>query len=180
MKIVVKLLVYLVGIVVLVAGVGLAYLYTRYPAVPTAEDVHIQLTPERLARGQYLVDNVVGCVVCHADREWTQYSAPVIEPRASDQPEGTSVVLDYRGASTLTNTVLLTDSIGLDAYGNRVTTGTSGGTGDPTFFNGDATWKSSLTTLNGARFFQVRITFISNAETNLSPQLSALGFTYRR
>ena len=78
MKTVVKLLVYLVGIVVLVAGVGLAYLYTRYPAVPTAEDVHIQLTPERLARGQYLVDNVVGCVVCHADREWTQYSAPVI------------------------------------------------------------------------------------------------------
>lgn len=109
-----------------------------------------------------------------------QYSAPVIEPRASDQPEGTSVVLDYRGASTLTNTVLLTDSIGLDAYGNRVTTGTTGGTGDPTFFNGDATWKSSLTTLNGARFFQVRITFISNAETNLSPELSALGFTYRR
>ena len=68
----------LLGVVALVAGAGLAYLFARYPAVPAPEDVHIQATPERLARGQYLVENVVGCVVCHADREWTQYSAPVI------------------------------------------------------------------------------------------------------
>ena len=109
-----------------------------------------------------------------------QYGPPVIEPRPADQPEGTSIVLDYRGATTLTNTVLLTDSIGLDAYGNRITVGTVGGTGEPTFLNGDATWKSSLTALNGARFFQVRISFISNAESNLGPEISALGFTYRR
>jgi len=77
-KILVKLLVALVGVVAILAGAGLVYLYTRYPAVPAPEDVRIQATPERLARGQYLVENVVGCVVCHADREWTQYSAPVI------------------------------------------------------------------------------------------------------
>ncbi len=78
MKTVVKFIVYLVGVVALVAGAGLAYLFIHYPAVPAPEDVHIQATPERLARGQYLVENVVGCVVCHADREWTQYSGPVI------------------------------------------------------------------------------------------------------
>ena len=78
MKTVVKFIVYLVGVVALVAGAGLAYLFIHYPAVPAPEDVHIQATPERLARGQYLVENVVGCVVCHADREGTQYSGPVI------------------------------------------------------------------------------------------------------
>jgi mono/diheme cytochrome c family protein len=73
-----KLLVFFVAVVALVAGAGLAYLYARYPAVPPPEDVRIQATPERLARGEYLVENVAGCVVCHAEREWTQYSAPVI------------------------------------------------------------------------------------------------------
>ena len=61
MKGLVKLLVALGGVVVILAGAGLVYLYTRYPAVPAPEDVHIQATPERLARGQYLVENV-GCM----------------------------------------------------------------------------------------------------------------------
>ncbi|MBL8857921.1 MAG: hypothetical protein JNL28_05405 [Planctomycetes bacterium] len=111
------------------------------------------------------------------------YSAPVVEPRPTDQPEGTSIVFDYRGATQLTNNVLLSDAVGIDPYGNRVTLPAGaplGGTTDPTFLNNDTTWKSSLTALNGARFFQVRASFISNAETNLSPELSALGFTYRR
>lgn len=78
MKIVVKLLTWLLALLVLTIGAGLLYLFARYPDVPPPEDVRIQATPERLARGQYLVENVVGCVVCHADRDWTKYSAPVV------------------------------------------------------------------------------------------------------
>ncbi len=78
MKTFLKVLTWLVVLVVVLAGVGLAYLFTRYPAVPPPEDVRIAATPERLARGEYLVENVVGCVVCHADRDWTKFSAPVI------------------------------------------------------------------------------------------------------
>jgi mono/diheme cytochrome c family protein len=73
-----KLLAGLVALVVLLAGAGLAYLFLKYPAVPPADGVRIQATPERLARGQYLVENVVGCVVCHADRDWSRFSAPVV------------------------------------------------------------------------------------------------------
>ena len=69
MKTLLKLLAGLVALVVLLAGAGLAYLFLTYPAVPPADDVRIDATPERLARGQYLVENVVGCVVCHADRD---------------------------------------------------------------------------------------------------------------
>jgi hypothetical protein len=105
-----------------------------------------------------------------------QYSAPVVEPRATDQPEGTSVVLEYRGATALTTQQLLTDAASIDPYGDPTPATLTG----PTFLNNDATWKSSITSLNGARFFQVRVSFISNAETNLGPELSALGFTYRR
>jgi hypothetical protein len=69
----------------------------------------------------------------------------------------------------------------LEAYGNRNTwiTPPIGGA-DPSFLNGDGTWKSTLTELNTAQFFQVRISLISNATTNLNPEVSALGFAYRR
>lgn len=35
-------------------------------------------TPERLARGRYLVENL-GCFDCHAEHDWTKHDAPLIE-----------------------------------------------------------------------------------------------------
>lgn len=106
-----------------------------------------------------------------------QYSAPVVEPRESDQPNGTQVVLAYRGATQVQNNTLLTDSAAINWYGDRLSTIAGA---DPIFLNADATWKANLSQLNGARFFQVRLTMVSNPETNLSPEVSAIGFTYRK
>jgi hypothetical protein len=36
-----------------------------------------------------------------------------------------------------------------------------------------------MSQIQGARFFQTRVTFVSNAETLLTPTLSALGFAFR-
>jgi hypothetical protein len=110
-----------------------------------------------------------------------QYAPPVLEPRPQDQPEGTQVVLHYRGATTLANNTLLTDATKLEAYGNRNTWITPPVAGaDPVFLNNDSSWKSALSELNGASFFQARITLISNASSNLTPELSAVGFAYRK
>jgi len=35
-------------------------------------------TPQRLARGQYLVENL-GCFDCHGEHDWTKHDAPLIE-----------------------------------------------------------------------------------------------------
>src|SRR5271157_1681966 len=35
-------------------------------------------TPERLARGRYLVENL-GCFECHGEHDWTKHDAPLIE-----------------------------------------------------------------------------------------------------
>lgn len=35
-------------------------------------------TPERLARGKYLVQGLAGCEVCHTPRDWTQHGAPAL------------------------------------------------------------------------------------------------------
>jgi hypothetical protein len=70
------------------------------------------------------------------------------------------------------------NAAGLDAYGE--VSSASGGNGSFTPFNGDLTWKNSLSAIQGAKYFQVRVSFVSNAETLLTPSLSALGFAFRK
>ena len=127
-----------------------------------------------------------------------QFVAPVIEPRAEDQPPGTSLVLQYRGATNVVGATVTptppipvssvaNDSSVMDPYGDPLpATPTSvppfPGGGTVNFLNGEAApgkWRNSIPEVSNARFFQVRVTFISNLETNLAPTLSALGFPYR-
>ena len=78
MKTLLKLVAALVALVLVVATAGLAYLFLRYPDVPPAESVSVAKTPDRVARGKYLAEHVSGCVVCHAERDWTRFGAPVV------------------------------------------------------------------------------------------------------
>lgn len=60
------------------AALGAGYLYAEYPKVPPAADLRIEMTPEKLARGQYLFDHVAGCADCHSTRDWTKYGGPIV------------------------------------------------------------------------------------------------------
>jgi mono/diheme cytochrome c family protein len=68
------------GIVVLVAGAlvagALVWLTAHKPAQRPASAVRIEATPERLARGRYLVHHVADCVGCHSDHV-TTYGFPI-------------------------------------------------------------------------------------------------------
>jgi hypothetical protein len=123
------------------------------------------------------------------------YLPPVIEPRDSDQPLGTSIVLDYRGATAMSPVTanIATDANFIDPYGNPTLclitpppppgscpVGTGPCNGVPSFFQTNSTWRPSITNINTAKLFQVRVTFISNTDTSLSPTLSALGFAFRQ
>lgn len=75
-----RLLKLLLTLIIIVAAAGLAgvgYLFAKYPSVPAAETVTIERTPERLARGEYLVRHVVVCLECHSERDMAKYSGPV-------------------------------------------------------------------------------------------------------
>jgi mono/diheme cytochrome c family protein len=63
---------------VAVAACGYGYLMFAYPKVPPPTAFKIEATPERLARGEYLSEHVVGCVACHSKRDWTKFSGPAI------------------------------------------------------------------------------------------------------
>jgi mono/diheme cytochrome c family protein len=79
MKTLLKIVGALVAVVVLVAICGLGYLFLVLPSVPPAANIKIEATPERIARGKYLNDHVVGCTTCHTQRDFTKFSGPVKE-----------------------------------------------------------------------------------------------------
>lgn len=39
---------------------------------------HFEPTPERLARGRYLTQGLLGCESCHTPRDWSQHGAPPV------------------------------------------------------------------------------------------------------
>jgi mono/diheme cytochrome c family protein len=41
-------------------------------------DITVPRTPERVARGKYLTENLLQCFVCHSERDWTKPGAPPI------------------------------------------------------------------------------------------------------
>jgi mono/diheme cytochrome c family protein len=57
---------------------GLVYFNSTFPKVGPAKELHVEATPERLARGEYLANHVTGCVDCHSMRDWTKYGGPKI------------------------------------------------------------------------------------------------------
>lgn len=72
-----RLLIIIPIILVLVAISFVLYLKYALPNVGAAPDISIAATPERLERGAYLANDVMGCVDCHSLRDFSKYSAPV-------------------------------------------------------------------------------------------------------
>ncbi|MEX1024264.1 MAG: Ig-like domain-containing protein [Planctomycetota bacterium] len=111
---------------------------------------------------------------------------PIFEPRAEDQPTGTQVRFDYRGATGMTNAAQVrafnADPNTIDMYGNLYNTNGTIGVGNAgiTFTNGNNTWLPGVVLLDGSQFVQVRMAFINNVETGLNAELSAFGIAYLR
>ncbi len=78
MKTLGKIVAGLIVLLVVVAACGYGYLMLAFPKVPAAPTVKFDPSPERLARGKYLSDHVVGCTTCHSQRDWAKFSGPVM------------------------------------------------------------------------------------------------------
>ncbi len=58
-----------------------AFSYVKFvlPDVGEAPDLKIEITTERVARGDYLANHVAICMDCHSTRDWSKFSGPPIE-----------------------------------------------------------------------------------------------------
>ena len=76
-----KILKVLLGIIaslVLLIGIGAVYLLVAFPKTAPPPDIHVEATPARVERGEYLATHVAGCVYCHSDRAKEFYGDPMV------------------------------------------------------------------------------------------------------
>jgi mono/diheme cytochrome c family protein len=72
MKKIAKVIVFTVIALILLVVIGLGYVTLYLPDVGKPENIRIIATPERLARGKYLANNVALCMDCHSQRDWSK------------------------------------------------------------------------------------------------------------
>jgi mono/diheme cytochrome c family protein len=78
MKLLTRLALAVVAVGVIATAGSVAWLYIEYPKVPEPAPMTVALSPQKIARGAYLFNNVARCVDCHSTRDWRKYAAPVI------------------------------------------------------------------------------------------------------
>ncbi|HEY3406364.1 MAG TPA: c-type cytochrome [Ohtaekwangia sp.] len=79
MKKFLKVLGIMVMIIMVAVSALLVYIKTALPDVGEAEDIKIEYTAERIARGEYLANSVNVCMDCHSTRDWSKFSGPLVE-----------------------------------------------------------------------------------------------------
>lgn len=77
MKTVLKIVGWLVLAVVLVALAGVTYVTFLLPDVGPPPELKVEVTPERVRRGEYLANHVVVCMDCHSQRDFSKFSGPL-------------------------------------------------------------------------------------------------------
>jgi mono/diheme cytochrome c family protein len=85
MKKVLKITLYVLASLAFIALAGIAYLKWALPNVGPAPELTVEITPERLERGEYLANHVMLCMDCHAERDWSLFSGP---PRPGTEGTG--------------------------------------------------------------------------------------------
>ncbi|RCH56365.1 cytochrome C [Mucilaginibacter hurinus] len=64
-------------LVVVIVISGVSYVSLALPDVGDPEDIKVERTPERIARGEYLANHVTVCVDCHSTRDWAKFAGPI-------------------------------------------------------------------------------------------------------
>lgn len=72
-----KILGIILALVIVAIAALLLYAKTALPDVGEAEDIKIDYTAERIARGEYLANSVNVCMDCHSVRDWSKFSGPL-------------------------------------------------------------------------------------------------------
>lgn len=75
-----KIVLVCLGVLVVVIAVGISFTIGWRPfigpKVRATTNQQFERTPERLARGKYLVRGLLGCEMCHTQSDWSQHGAP--------------------------------------------------------------------------------------------------------
>lgn len=71
-----KIALWTLAVLVVIFGSTLLYLKFALPNIDAAPEMKVEITPERVARGEYLANHVTVCIDCHSQRDWSRFSGP--------------------------------------------------------------------------------------------------------
>jgi len=117
---------WLLSILLIVLLSSAAYVYYMLPDVGPAPELNVEVTPERVRRGEYLANHVVVCMDCHSKRDFSKFSGPLAEGTLGEGGEKFSEEFGFPGkffAKNITPAALSEWSDG-DIY-RTITTGVS-------------------------------------------------------
>ena len=103
MKKAVKIIGVLVGVIVLAVGAAMAYVSLALPNVGEAQEMKIESTPIRVARGEYIANHVAVCMDCHSTRDFSLYSAPLVPGTLGKGGEVFNQQMGFPGSFTSKN-----------------------------------------------------------------------------
>jgi hypothetical protein len=109
-----------------------------------------------------------------------KYRSAIFEPLPAQQPVGTSLLLAFRGARVAEPAAVRADASRLDLWGEYYD--------DPAVSRSDPNlqmllldggrWHEDIVDIEGAPYYQVRVTFVANKESGLVSELSALAVAW--
>src|SRR5579863_7338489 len=73
-----KILLIIFAVLMVVLGGGAAFLFLHRPAQVAVSDIKVPMTPERIARGKYIFQNLADCDGCHSQRDFSKVDGPVV------------------------------------------------------------------------------------------------------
>ena len=79
MKLLFRIIGVVIILVILVAGGMVIYIKGFLPDLGDAPQISIDYSPENIEKGRYLANEVMGCVGCHAQRDYSLFAGPIIE-----------------------------------------------------------------------------------------------------
>lgn len=72
----------ILGIIILIIAIIIAavigYVKIALPGIPVDENIKVEITPERVERGEYLANHMMACMDCHSTRDWSKFSGPLV------------------------------------------------------------------------------------------------------
>lgn len=77
MKKAARIFLWILGISAVVVAAGFLFVRFAFPRVSPALEITVEVTPERLKRGEYLANHVALCIDCHSIRDFSRFGGPV-------------------------------------------------------------------------------------------------------
>jgi mono/diheme cytochrome c family protein len=98
-----KILLYTVITIILVVVVAASYITLALPNVGVPEDIKVALTPQRIARGEYLANHVSLCIDCHSKRDFSKFAGPILDGRLGEGGEIFDAKVNFPGSVAVPN-----------------------------------------------------------------------------